>query len=209
MSSSVVPSCRVDTRDSSVRALVHSLAFLGTRPAYVGRPLRNPEVSRFDKTVAAVLFVALVAILPRDAAGVVGCPGFCDGRCDPGDVSLSDDGNGSCEPPDAADSPDCDGNCDPADIAGSPDCMPTATPTPTIPCTCAGDANRNGLVNFADYGSVAANFGTPCFWEVDRGRRRSARLSRVTRRSPRAGRSPRPGRCRRPRRARARCSPRE
>ncbi len=36
----------------------------------------------------------------------------------------------------------------------------TVTPTPTIACTCPGDANRNEFVNFADFGSVAANFGS-------------------------------------------------
>ncbi len=37
----------------------------------------------------------------------------------------------------------------------------TPSPTPTIACTCPGDASRNGFVNFADYGSVAENFGRP------------------------------------------------
>lgn len=42
-------------------------------------------------------------------------------------------------------------------------CFPTPSPTPTsaIPCTCPGDANKNNFVNFADYGSVQANFGAP------------------------------------------------
>lgn len=37
----------------------------------------------------------------------------------------------------------------------------TETPTPGPPCTCIGDADKNGFVNFADYGAVRANFGTP------------------------------------------------
>jgi hypothetical protein len=41
----------------------------------------------------------------------------------------------------------------------TPTPVPTVTPTPAIPCTCQGDSNKNGFVNFADYGSVAANFG--------------------------------------------------
>lgn len=41
----------------------------------------------------------------------------------------------------------------------TPTPVPTVTPTPAIPCTCQGDANKNGFVNFADYGAVSANFG--------------------------------------------------
>ena len=41
----------------------------------------------------------------------------------------------------------------------TPTVAPSPTPTSAIPCTCAGDANKNGFVNFADYGAVAQNFG--------------------------------------------------
>lgn len=42
----------------------------------------------------------------------------------------------------------------------TPTATPTVTPTPTSACTCPGDANRNLFVNFADYGTVALNFGS-------------------------------------------------
>jgi len=40
-------------------------------------------------------------------------------------------------------------------------CFPDPTPTPGPVCTCLGDANKNGFVNFADFSSVQANFGKP------------------------------------------------
>jgi hypothetical protein len=36
----------------------------------------------------------------------------------------------------------------------------TTQNTTSIPCTCIGDADKNGFVNFADFGSVQNNFGT-------------------------------------------------
>lgn len=42
----------------------------------------------------------------------------------------------------------------------TPTPAPTPTPTPGPPCTCVGDADKNGLVNVFDYAAIRNNFGS-------------------------------------------------